>query len=344
MTRSHFHDDHTEIVPQRATGYAPEADGFRISMTTLDMVGDGGVFTCVDELLAWDRNFYANRLGGGRELIEQLTTPGSLADGSPLKYAFGLSVGSYRGLATISHEGGFVGYRAELIRFPDERFSVAVLCNRADAGPAQLARQVADHYLADRLAPVAVPATATPMTLSVEELQRYAGDFWESREAYWAEVRVIDGKLWAVHSPTRRNEMVAIGPDRFTMIGIPAEVYVDYTMDQNGIVEVRRTINGEPRGSFKPFTRREVSASDLAEYTGEYYSPELDIVYSLAVEEGKLMFSLDDKAAQEAVAMFGDTFENADYGSFTFRRGADGQVTGFLLQSGRVRNLAFGRQ
>lgn len=192
--------------------------------------------------------------------------------------------------------------------------------------------------------PAPEAAAATPNSMSVEEMERYTGDFWEHEEAYAAEVRVIDGKLWAVHSPTRRNEMVPIGPDRFRMIGLAAEVYVDYTMDENGVVEVRRTIDGELRGRFKPFTRREASASELAEYAGDYHSPERDIVYSLAVEDGKLMFKVDDEAPQEAVAMFGDTFENADYGSFTFERDADGRITGFLLQSRHARNLAFRRQ
>ena len=41
--------------------------------------------------------------------------------------------------------------------------------------------------------------------------------------------------------------------------------------------------------------------------------------------------------------MFGGTFENPDYGAFEFRRDADGAVTGFSLQSGRVRNLGFER-
>ena len=60
-----------------------------------------------------------------------------------------------------------------------------------------------------------------------ERLQRYTGDFWEPDEAFAAEVRVIDGKLWAIHSPTRRNELVPAGPDRFEMVGLPSRVYIE---------------------------------------------------------------------------------------------------------------------
>ena len=125
MANSHFHDDHTHIVPGRASGYAPREEGFRISETTLDMVGDGGVYTSVDDLLFWERNFEANRLGGGDELIDRLTTPGFFSDGRPMDYAFGLTVETYRGLDVVHHGGAFVGYRAMFMRFPTERLAMA---------------------------------------------------------------------------------------------------------------------------------------------------------------------------------------------------------------------------
>ena len=64
MPRTHFHDDHNEVVPDRATGYSPTEDGFRIDMTTLDVVGDGGIYTSVEEWPAWDRNLTEGTVGG----------------------------------------------------------------------------------------------------------------------------------------------------------------------------------------------------------------------------------------------------------------------------------------
>ena len=42
-----------------------------------------------------------------------------------------------------------MGFRAQLLRFPDERISVVALCNLASSEPDRLARQVADIVLAD---------------------------------------------------------------------------------------------------------------------------------------------------------------------------------------------------
>lgn len=152
MTHTHFHDDHREVVPNRASGYAPVDTGFRVSMTTLDMVGDGGVFTTVEDLALWDRNFYEPAVGGA-EFRGEMLTRGTLSNGDTLGYALGLRHGEYRGLPTVSHGGGFVGFRAQVIRFPSERFTVICLCNVSVANPTLLARGVADAVLEDRLGP-----------------------------------------------------------------------------------------------------------------------------------------------------------------------------------------------
>jgi len=180
-------------------------------------------------------------------------------------------------------------------------------------------------------------------TLAASELERYSGDFWEHEEAFAAEIRVVDGRLWAIHSPTRRNELVPVGPDRFEMIGMPSEVYVDYLMNESGIVEMRRSIDGQPRGVFIPFERRQITAEELLAYAGDYLNAESEIHHRLFVDGKLLFFTRGDADPQELTAMFGETFENPDYGSFTFQRDAGGAVTGFLLKSGPLRQLLFDR-
>ncbi len=153
MEHTHFHDDHTEIVPGRASGYSPTGEGFRINMTTLGMIGDGGVFTTIEDLLLWDHHFYGDRVGR-KDLLRKQHTVGILNDGTELAYAAGLTVSTYRGLRMVSHGGSFVGFRADMIRFPEQRFSVICLANLSSVNPSRLARQVADIYLAGEMEPI----------------------------------------------------------------------------------------------------------------------------------------------------------------------------------------------
>jgi CubicO group peptidase (beta-lactamase class C family) len=142
MTNTHFHDNHKELVAKRATGYRPRYDGkgFDIAMSTLDMVGDGGVHTSVNDLLKWDRNFYSHTVGGP-ELLAKMQIPGLS------NYGLGLRMVPYRGLPTVSHGRSWAGYRAELLRFPTKETSVICLCNIATANPSGMAKLAAEAVL-----------------------------------------------------------------------------------------------------------------------------------------------------------------------------------------------------
>jgi CubicO group peptidase (beta-lactamase class C family)/imidazolonepropionase-like amidohydrolase len=154
MRRSHFLGSYDDVVADRASAYSPRRNGeaaggagaWRLDLPRWLQTGDGSVFTNVEELLLWDRNFYTPTLGG-RAFLDAMHTRGVLASGDTLGYALGLQLGLYRGEPIVGHGGSWGGYRAELLRFPERRTSVAVLCNAGSAPAPLLARRVADVVL-----------------------------------------------------------------------------------------------------------------------------------------------------------------------------------------------------
>ena len=101
-----------------------------------------------------DENFYTGKVGGPGFLQRQLQQ-GKLANGTTLSYAFGLTVGEYRGLRLVEHGGSSGGYRTIISRFPTEHTSVVALCNTTEANTTVLSHQVADIILGSKLsAPV----------------------------------------------------------------------------------------------------------------------------------------------------------------------------------------------
>lgn len=137
MQDTRFNDNVNELVTNRADGYRRRDDGqWEILMTNLSWVGDGGVYTTIDDFLHWDRNFYDNRLGsGGASLIELVETPLSgvveETEGElrPVSYAFGLQITDRAGGTSIGHGGSWVAYTAFYDRYPDLELSVVVFCN-----------------------------------------------------------------------------------------------------------------------------------------------------------------------------------------------------------------------
>jgi CubicO group peptidase (beta-lactamase class C family) len=137
MDDTRFNDNVNQLVINRADGYQQMPDGnWEIYMTNLSWVGDGGVYTTIDDFIKWDRNFYSNKLGSGKSsLIELVQTPlpgmfEETEDGlQPVKYAFGLELVERFGEQAIYHTGSWVGFTASYDRFPELELSVVVFCN-----------------------------------------------------------------------------------------------------------------------------------------------------------------------------------------------------------------------
>ena len=161
-------------------------DGFTLNVSYFEQTGDGAVHTTVEDLLKWDENFYRGQVGG-KIFLAELQETAKLNDGKGLNYAKGLVVSDYRGLRTVSHGGSWGGYRAQLLRFPDQHFSVATLCNLGSADPSRRASQVADVYLNSVMKPKTVKSAeedderkkeAATISLTKDQLAAYVGDYW----------------------------------------------------------------------------------------------------------------------------------------------------------------------
>jgi len=130
MAHTGFQADNKAVIKNRATGYSSREGGpFSVETPNSYHVGDGGLFTTIDDLVLWDQNFYADKLSGDSGLIQQLLNPGTLNNGRKTEYAFGIVLETYKGLKGFGHGGAYDGFNASMIRFPAQRFSVICLCN-----------------------------------------------------------------------------------------------------------------------------------------------------------------------------------------------------------------------
>jgi CubicO group peptidase (beta-lactamase class C family) len=208
MNNTHYHDDHTMIVPGRASAYSPVAGGgWRIDVWNNDIVGQGGVMTTVSDLQKWDENFYTGKVGGPGFLKRQLEQ-GKLANGQVLTYAFGLTVTEYRGVPLVEHTGSSGGYRTIISRFPAQHSSVVALCNSSDVNTTMLSHRVADIVLDTKFTqPVPAPRTVasdgqstTLPSTSGANLRPFTGRFY-SQEVDATYELTVDGGALVVKRP-----------------------------------------------------------------------------------------------------------------------------------------------
>jgi hypothetical protein len=186
MTHTQYRDDHTSVLVNRAMAYEPreKGGGYSLDISYFEQTGDGAVHTSVEDLVKWDENFYSAQIGE-KEFLTKLQEQGKLNSGKILDYAKGLFIENYRGLRAVRHGGSWGGYRAELLRFPEQHFSVACLCNVGNADPEERAERVADIYLGSLMKPKerkkeeeSKKGDKQDLQLPTAQLQSYAGSYW----------------------------------------------------------------------------------------------------------------------------------------------------------------------
>ena len=216
MTNTHFHDDHEMILKHRAYSYQTvENDRFKHAVNNTTALGSSSLYSTVEDLAKWILNFDDVRIGG-QTVIEQMHQRGVLNNGEQIDYAFGLSISEYRTLRTVGHSGSWRGFRSHLMRFPDQKFGVVILCNLDTFNPLSLAEKVADLYLAEVLAPVEVSEpekAAEPAEdvksepLAPEQLTEFEGDYYTEELDTTYTIGVRGDRLVAQH---RRHDDILL--------------------------------------------------------------------------------------------------------------------------------------
>lgn len=353
MKHTIYLDHHKRIMPGRATGYAPGKLGdfaFRTEMSNFEQTGDGAVFTSVEDLLLWDQNFYEPKVGGA-EFLKRMHEVGQLNSGEKLDYAAGLFVDEHKGLRKVSHGGAWAGYRSDLVRFPDQKLSVACLCNLGTANPSQHALQVAEIYLADQIKIVAAQpptnkdAAAKPtITLSEEQLKDKVGLYLSRTSGELRRITLRDGKLRIDSFTPGSFELAPTGVNNFFNLSFPnIEVVFELANPSKRKLTLKRVNAGAD--VFEEVEAAPMAAKEqLAEYTGNYYSAELDTGYSVRLENDKLVVINKSGPQRPLLPTFRDGFTLLSGARFNFSRDAEGRVTSFVVQAGRTRNLRFVRQ
>ena len=313
MTHTSWRDDYTRIEKGRAIAYRENDDGFHTDMPFENVYGNGGLLTTAGDLLKWNEH-YDSPLAADAAMIAEQQQPGHFNDGRPHGYGLGLFVGTYKGLHEVSHSGSTAGYSAFLTRFPDQRLSVAVLCNAASAQATQYAHAVADAYLGDR-AKVAPPApTLTPAQIAAAA-GLYRSTLTGLALTVSREKDTLRGRTWAFDA---RGGAIAT--------------------DEYGTTE-----------TYERVTPWSPAPQDLEAFAGTYVSDDAETVITAVVEAGTLRLKRRPDATITLTPIYANAFGStqrfsvAQLGTVIFKRDGSGRGSEFSVVQDRVWNMPFTR-
>lgn len=303
MTNTSWRDDYTRIVKGRAMAYNEQDGVYHTDMPFENVYGNGGLLTTVGDLLRWNENFATTRVGG-ESFVREQETPGRFTDGRTHGYALGLYVGMHRGMREVYHSGSTAGYSAFLTRFPEERVSVAVLCN-VDTNATKLAHAVADIVLADRLKPDPDPQTP-------RELSEYSG----------------------MYKSELTGRALRVDPDRQPL----REVRWSFTRDGATATDEYGTTE-----RFARVAPAQPSAEALGGYAGRYWSADAETELTVAADQGEIVIHRRPDTTIPLRPLYADAFDADRLGTVIFRRDAGGRPVAFSVVQDRVWNMPFTR-
>ena len=145
----------TAVVPRRAHGYQHTPQGMRRA-DYIDHTwpyAAGSLCGSVEDMVTWTQALHGGRVLGAAAYRE-LVTPGTLNDGTPVRYAKGVVHDSIVGRRAIFHGGDIPGHATEADHYPDDSLTVVVFMNtQGPVRPSALTEQLARVVLGDRTPP-----------------------------------------------------------------------------------------------------------------------------------------------------------------------------------------------
>jgi len=139
MRNTVAYESGVSAVAHRAYGYSLEHGAWKRTdqSTTSAVLGDGGIYSSIDDLTRWDAALYDERLLSSQSL-RQAFTPATPTDDPQVEYGFGWRITG----ETLWHSGETIGFRNVIVRWPRQHLTVVVLTNRDDPEPYETAKKI----------------------------------------------------------------------------------------------------------------------------------------------------------------------------------------------------------
>jgi len=343
MNNTFFNDDHTQITKNRVISYQRNGkNGYRRFTQNFDGHGDGGMISTVRDLFLWDQNFYHTKVGG-EAFIELMLSRKKLNNDYLSTYAFGLEHGQYKGLDIVVHGGNFLGFNHHFTRYPDQKFSVIVLANNKDIDPYFITDRISDIFLKEEFAAFTPPANTksskslATIQLEPEQLQLFAGDYWNTNDNFSRKIYVKNDTLRFDRGMNNPSTLVPISKNEFKML-VNGNVMVKFETSTPGKRKMQVAINDERFFDFEEYQPASYDDAALANFAGSYYSPELDCTYELGLEKEELILYVNGKKRSPLKPVMNNLFSNNFAGMISFNERDSGE---FEIKSNRVRGILF---
>ena len=323
MENSYFNHDIHLLIPNRANSYYKEGTGSYINYANITTaMGSSSMLSTAEDIARWLMFLEKNRESD--PAVSRMHSRGVLNNGDTIHYAYGIWFEESGELPAIAHTGSWSGFRAITMRYPEQNLGLVILSNSGNFDRYEHAGKLAKVFLPESFV---VPGKEPVQTADMSSFSLLAGVYlsdptriYEVTPDSSALELTIDGAVNYKLSPGDDGTLLAAG-----------EPSLEVRMGEQGLFA-----NGQL------LKRIDYPTSPLQQYTGTYYSEELQATYVLELIDGQLFANSLRHGPIALQPLAGHVFGGEEWflGRILFTSSA-GQINGFQVFGGRVRRLDF---
>lgn len=347
MNQSFFSDDPHLIVQNRVVSYGKKEDGSYFCYNLNDnRMGCAGLFTTVEDLYKWDKNFYTGKVGG-ETLNKLMVSLKKLNSEKENDYAFGNIIDRHEGFKEVLHSGGLLGIRCKLSRFPTENLTIIYLGNGSQDQNQDL-YPIASLFLINKSlptskleSPVVIPLN-NKTVLTKKQLERFTGLFRLKEGNLLAQISVNDNDqlIWEIIDRNTKSMGYTESKTEFKLAnGQTLKMYDDKADSLILITKSGKSIAGKRLNT--------LSEMNLQDFTGTYFSEELKSFIEISRSGQNLVFKCGGKLISSPVAddSYSIQFNESWLGkvSLKFQRSNKGKPDSLLISTDRTNNVKFNK-
>lgn len=351
MTNTLFYDDNQLIVPHVAVSYQIEKNGLKNNPINYSIIGTTNLYTSAADLSRWYLNF-ENPKTGSKKLIKKLTSPVTLNDGATTynPTAGRLLYGQQyqheeRGVPKIWTYGLEGGYASNIFIFPHQNVTSFVLGNNSRYN-GRITMNMAIEVLGDIFPePASIDFnTLKTIKLTRQQLEAYSGHYWDNENAAARRLYVKNDTLR--YQPLNGNDgdlLVPISENVFQMVIDDDDVILVKFRKEGGIMKMVYTSGESDEYVHEASPPIKHTSTALNGFKGTFYNHALKTTYTVSQNEKGLFTSNKNQPLISLTPIRTDLFlsSSRNFGSIRFARDKQKNITGFYINSDRIKNLYF---
>ncbi|MET4142966.1 serine hydrolase domain-containing protein [Pedobacter sp. UYP1] len=351
MNSSQFINYSNIIIPNLATSYYGENNDYGKYHDVLTAYGSSSMYSSLDDLSKWVIHFQA-MVHSKNPVYMRMIEGASLNNGEKVNYGYGLRLEERLGLKTIEHTGAWIGYRTNIINFPEQNLSLVILNNAGDNQVGGIyANELINLFFKNNKIlnenRVELIKNIPTQTLNISLLKKYTGDFMLDIDGGVPLSFTIDSGRLVNNNIFGSTILEAKSDSTFYIAKEQAAIIFGNSADglshvltyRNSTTSIKGNRVAVSKKKLKPFLP---GAEQLKLYTGNYYSEELQATYKVDFVKGELQISHFRRGEFKLIP--NKDLENqfkAAIGIIDFYRDKGLQIAGFKLSGSKIVNMRF---